>query len=184
VLKLLARWLLALRGWRVEGTLPDVPRCIVIFAPHTSNWDFLLLLLGRTVLGRRVSYLAKHTLFRPPFGWFFRLTSGIPVKREGAHQLGESIAAEFGARSDLWLAMAPEGTRAKTDHWKSGFYYIALEARVPVLLTGIDGRTKRYSVGPLLEMTGDVEHDLQPIRAFYAEQYGIYPENRGEVRFK
>ena len=179
-----ARGLLRLAGWRVEGTLPNVPRCVLVVAPHTSNWDFLILLLARMAFGRKVSYLAKDSLFRPPFGWFFRMTSGIPVERQARHHLVDRIAKEFDARPDLWLAMAPEGTRAKTDHWKSGFYYIALEAKVPVLLTGIDGRTKSYRVGPLLELSGDLAEDLEAIRAFYADQNGLYPEHKGAIRFK
>lgn len=183
-MKRLARLLLRLAGWHVRGTLPDVPRCLVVFAPHTSNWDFLILLLARTALGRRVSYLAKDTLFRPPFGWFFRATSGIPVERSESHRLVETIAAEFKRRDDLWLAMAPEGTRSRTDHWRSGFYYIARSAQVPVLLTAIDAANKEYRIGPLLEPTGDVERDLSSIREFYATRRGIHPERAGEIRFK
>lgn len=180
----LARWLLRQAGWRIQGELPEVPRCLLIVAPHTSNWDFLILLLVRTALRANVSYLAKDTLFRPPFGWFFRMTSGIPVERHAKKQMVHEIAKEFERRPHLWLAMAPEGTRSKADHWKSGFYFIALSAKVPVLLTAIDGPTKTYRIGPLLEPTGEVERDLDVLRAFYADQHGIYPERRSTIRFK
>lgn len=179
-----ARFLLRLAGFRVVGALPDVPACLVVFAPHTSNWDFLILLLARAALGRKVSYLAKHTLFRPPFGWFFRMTSGIPVDRGGHRRLVDAIAAEFREQGDLWLAMAPEGTRAKTDHWRSGFYRIAIAAEVPILLTAIDARRKEYIVGDLFRPSGEVERDLTRIRAFYRDKPGIQPECAGEIRFK
>jgi len=161
-----------------------VRSCVLVFAPHTSNWDFLILLLARTALARKVSYLAKDTLFRPPFGWFFRMTSGIPVDRRQHRRMVDAVAQEFITRGDLWLAMAPEGTRARTDHWKSGFYYIALAAKVPILLTGIDARRKEYVVGDLLWPSGDVENDLEQIRAFYRDKSGIHPERAGEVRFR
>lgn len=183
-MKRAARWLLRVAGYRVIGSLPNVPACLVVFAPHTSNWDFLILLLARAALGRPVAYLAKHSLFRPPFGWFFRMTSGIPVQRGQHHRMVDAIAAEFRSRGDLWLAMAPEGTRAKTDHWKSGFYHIALAAEVPVLLTAIDARRKAYVVGDLLWPTGDLERDLAKIRAFYADKPGLHPERSGDIRFK
>ena len=179
-----ARWLLRCAGWRVQGTAPHVPRCVVVFAPHTSNWDFPLLLLTRSALGLRSSYLGKHTLFRPPFGWLFRTLGGIPVNRSDAHHLVAQISHEFQAREHLWLAMAPEGTRKKTDHWKSGFYWIALAARVPVLLSYIDSQRRHCGIGPLIELTGDVERDLAVIREFYADKHGLNPELAGDVRFK
>jgi 1-acyl-sn-glycerol-3-phosphate acyltransferase len=168
----------------VVGTPPEVPRCIVVFFPHTSNWDFPLLLLARSALGLRASYLGKHTLFRPPFGWIFRLLGGIPVHRQEAHHMVGEIAEEFRTRSRLWLAMAPEGTRAKTDHWKSGFYRIALAAQVPVLLSFIDASRKECGLGPLVYLSADVDRDLEVIRAFYGDKHGIYPELAGDVRFK
>jgi len=171
-------------GWRVVGSPPDVARCVVVFAPHTSNWDFPLLLLARSALDLRASYLGKHTLFRPPFGWLFRRLGGIPVNREEAHHMVDQIAEEFRRRDHLWLAMAPEGTRAKTDHWKSGFYRIALAARVPILPCFVDASRKECGVGELFYPTGDVEQDLAALRAFYADRRGIYPELAGEIRFK
>lgn len=179
-----ARWVLRCAGWRVVGTPPTVPRCVVVFAPHTSNWDFPLLLLARSALGLRASYLGKHTLFRPPFGWVFRLLGGIPVERHEAHHLVNQIASEFKTRPRLWLAMAPEGTRKKTDHWKSGFYRIALAAQVPVLLSYIDASRRECGLGPMVELSGDVNHDLIVFRDFYADKRGIHPALEGDIRFK
>jgi 1-acyl-sn-glycerol-3-phosphate acyltransferase len=180
----LARWLLRAAGWRLVGEPPDIPRCLVIFAPHTSNWDFPLLLLVRFAAGRRVSYLAKHTLFRFPFAWFFRATGALPVERGEHHDLVTKLAQAFHEQPELWLAMSPEGTRARTDHWKSGFYHIALEAGVPVLLAFIDARRRECGLGELVELTGDVERDLGRIATFYGDKQGIVPERTSEIRFQ
>jgi 1-acyl-sn-glycerol-3-phosphate acyltransferase len=180
----LATHLLRIAGWRVVGVPPDIPRCVLVFFPHTSNWDFPLLLLARSALGIRASYLGKHTLFRAPYGWFFRWLGGIPVERGEPQHLVSAIAEEFRRRSRLWLAMAPEGTRAKTDHWKSGFYRIALAAQVPVLLTFIDAGRKECGLCGLVALSGDEEQDLAAIRACYAGKRGIYPELAGDIRFR
>ena len=183
-MKALARALLRLAGWRLAGSAPSVARSVVIFAPHTSNWDFPLLLLVRSAFGRRVHYLGKHTLFRPPFGWFFRATGGIPVVRHERHHFVERSARHFAEKRELWLAISPEGTREWTDHWKSGFYRIALAARVPVLCAFIDAAKKECGLGPLVELTGDSERDLAAFRAFYESKRGIHPERASAIRFK
>jgi 1-acyl-sn-glycerol-3-phosphate acyltransferase len=180
----LARALLLLLGWRLVGRPPNVARCVVIFAPHTSNWDFPLLLLVKAAYGRPVHYLGKHTLFRAPFGWLFRATGGIPVVRHERRSLVQKAARLFAERDELWLAMSPEGTRQKTDHWKTGFYRMARAAGVPVLLVFVDAARKECGLGPLVELTGDVERDLDVIREFYATKRGIYPELAGTIRFK
>ena len=180
----LARALLSLVGWHLVGSAPGIARCVVIFAPHTSNWDFPLLLLVRSAFRRRVHYLGKHTLFRPPFGWFFRATGGIPVVRHERRDFVKRSASHFAAKEELWLAMSPEGTRDKTDHWKSGFYRIALAARVPVLCAFVDAAKRECGLGPLVELTGDAERDLAVFRAFYETKQGIYPERASTIRFR
>ena len=183
-MKAIARALLFVLGWRLVGEAPRVARCVVIFAPHTSNWDFPILLLVKFAFGGPVHYLGKHTLFRPPFGWFFRLTGGIPVVRhQRRHAVREAVRL-FREQNELWLAMSPEGTREKTDHWKSGFYQIARAAGVPVLLAFLDAAKKECGVGELIELTGDAGHDLARLRAFYETKRGIRPELASEIRFK
>jgi 1-acyl-sn-glycerol-3-phosphate acyltransferase len=182
--KFLARVLIRLFGWRLVGKAPDVDHCVVIFAPHTSNWDFPLLLLVRFAVGGPVHYLGKHTLFRWPFGWFFHLTGGIPVDRQKRRHVVKKATRLFRERAALWLALSPEGTRDKTDHWKSGFYRIALAARVPVLLAFVDAAKKECGLGGLVELTGNVERDLATIRAFYGTKRGIHPELASTIRFK
>jgi 1-acyl-sn-glycerol-3-phosphate acyltransferase len=179
-----AKALLKLAGWRLTGLAPEVPRCLVIFAPHTSNWDFVILLLVRAAFHRRVSFLAKHTLFRPPFGWLFRALDGIPVQRSEQRHMVQVIASEFTTRERLWLCMAPEGTRKKTDHWRSGFYYIALEAEVPIVCAFVDSKTRECGLGALIELSGDVDRDLAAIRAFYADKRGLYPDQASDIEFQ
>ena len=166
------------------GRAPEVSQCVIIFAPHTSNWDFPLMLLVKFAFGHPVHYLAKHTLFRFPVAWFFRVTGGIPVERGERHHLVATMTRAFAERPTLWLAVAPEGTRARLDHWKSGFYQIAVAAKVPVLFAFIDAARKECGLGELLELSGDVSRDLAAIRAFYADKRGIRPERESEIRFE
>lgn len=181
--KTLARTLLRLTGWSVVGEAPTLARCVVIFAPHTSTWDFPLLILVKYAFGGPIHYLGKHTLFRPPFGWLFRATGGIPVVRHERRHFVDEAVRLFEERPSLWLAISPEGTRRKTDHWKSGFYRIALAAKVPVLLAFVDAAKKECGVGELVELSGDVERDLALVRAFYADKRGIVPELASTIRF-
>ena len=182
--KRIARFLLSLLGWRLVGEAPNVDRCVVIFAPHTSNWDFPLLLLVKLAFGKDVHYFGKHTLFWPPLGWFMRLTGGIPVVRHKRRNVVKKAVSVFRERNRLWLALSPEGTRDKTDHWKSGFYRIARQAKVPVLLAFIDASKKECGLGELVEMTGDVERDLERLRAFYSTKRGIHPELESTIAFR
>lgn len=179
-----ARALLRWSGWRLTGEAPSVGRCVIIFAPHTSSWDFPLLLAVSFAYGRRVAYLAKDSLFRFPWVGLLRWTGAIPVDRRERHALVRTLSEAFRSRRELWLAMSPEGTRDWTDHWKSGFYHVARDARVPVLLAFIDARSRTCGLGPLLDLSGNTEADLAKIRAFYADKHGICPERASEIRFQ
>jgi 1-acyl-sn-glycerol-3-phosphate acyltransferase len=179
-----ARALLRWSGWRLVGTPPDVKRCVIIFAPHTSNWDFPLLLGVRFAFGKPVAYLAKDSLFRFPFAGLLRATGAIPVERTERHALVRTLTEAFRQRRELWLAMSPEGTRARTDHWKSGFYHVAREAGVPLLLAFIDASKKECGLGELMMVSGDVEVDLARLRAYYSEKIGVRPERASDIRFQ
>lgn len=179
-----ARALLRWSGWRLVGEAPNVARCVIVFAPHTSSWDFPLLLAVREAFGHPVAYLAKHTLFRFPFAGLLRGTGAIPVDRTERHALVETLAHTFHERASLWLALSPEGTRDRTDHWKSGFYHVAREAGVPVLLAFIDAGRRECGLGALVDMTGDVDADMARLRAFYSDKRGIVPERAGDVRLR
>jgi 1-acyl-sn-glycerol-3-phosphate acyltransferase len=180
----LARRALAAAGWRADVTWPPGPRCVIAVYPHTSNWDFVLGYLAKVAAGLPAWWIGKHTLFRWPIAGLLRRMGGIPVDRAAPGGLIPELVREFQRRETLSLAIAPEGTRARTDHWKSGFYRIALAAGVPVGLAYIDWRAKVVGLTTYLTLTGDEEADLARIRAAYAGREGRHPENAGEIRFR
>jgi len=180
----MARKVLSLFGWQVAVELPPGPKCVVIVYPHTSNWDFVVGYLAKLAAGLPLRWVAKHTLFRWPFGPLLRRMGGIPVNRGASAGFVEALVAEFDRRQRMWLAITPEGTRSRTDHWKSGFYRLALAARVPVGLGFIDYGRRRVGIETYLTLTGNEEEDLERIRAFYAEKVGKYPRQAGDIRFR
>ena len=180
----LSYWLLHLAGWKVMSRLPDIKKYIIIVYPHTSNWDFPIGLFAAWALRMDVTFLGKHTLFVGPFGWLFRALGGYPVKRDERKNMVSQVVELIESRERISIALAPEGTRKKTDHWKSGFYHIALEAKVPVVLAYIDASRREIGVGPTLEMSGDKELDVQRIRAFYQDKQGIRPELASEISLR
>ncbi|WP_088285315.1 1-acyl-sn-glycerol-3-phosphate acyltransferase [Ideonella sp. A 288] len=161
---------LRLAGWRIEGELPaGVQKCVLIAAPHTSNWDLPFTLMTAFVLRLNPYWMGKASIFRPPFGALMRWLGGIAVRREQSNNLvAASVAALEAADGPVQLIVPPEGTRSKTQHWKTGFYYIALGARLPILLAYMDYAQKRAGVGPVFHPTGDIERDMAEIKAFYA----------------
>jgi 1-acyl-sn-glycerol-3-phosphate acyltransferase len=180
----LAAWLLARLGWRVAVTWPDAPKVVVIVYPHTSNWDFFLGYLARRAIGLPAAWIGKHTIFRWPVAGLLRRMGGIPVNRLHAAGLIEDLEAEFARRSTMCLALAPEGTRAHTDHLKSGFYRLALAAKVPVGLAFIDYRERLVGLTIWLRLTGDQERDLAAIRQGYAGRIGRHPAQASDIRFR
>lgn len=175
--------MLGLFGWRVELVPPTVQKCVVIFYPHTSNWDFVIGIVARAALWLPIRWAGKDTLFRWPFGGMFRWLGGIPVNRRDRTGFTGRLVQEFAQRKRFYLAIAPEGTRSRTDRWKSGFYHLALEAKVPLGLAYIDYPRKRIGIGGYLELTGNEAVDLDALRRFYADKTGKRPEHQGEIRF-
>jgi 1-acyl-sn-glycerol-3-phosphate acyltransferase len=170
-------WLFKLNGWKVGETIPpDIKKCIVIAAPHTSSWDFVYSLAAFKILGLPVKYLAKKELFRFPFKGIFKSTGGIPVERSKSVNQVESIISKFNSSDRLYLLMAAEGTRKKVDKWKSGFYYAALGAGVPVMLGYLDYKNKIAGLGEVVYLTGNKELDMKRIRRFYSNKTGKNPE--------
>jgi 1-acyl-sn-glycerol-3-phosphate acyltransferase len=163
---------LALLGWRIEGEIPNQPKLVAIVAPHSSNWDFVVGLLAKYAIGVRASFLAKHTLFRWPFGALFRRWGGISVIRDASHDVVDQSVAEFARRDALVLAIAPEGTRKPVSRWRTGFYHIARGAGVPILLVALDWGHKTVRFGPTLTATNDFENDMARIQAPYANVRG------------
>jgi 1-acyl-sn-glycerol-3-phosphate acyltransferase len=180
----IATLLLRLAGWKPEGERPASRRFVLIAAPHTSNWDLPLLLLFAQVYGVRVNWMGKHTLFVGPMGWVMRKLGGVPVRRNRSNSLVAQMAEVIEASPRIGLTVPAEGTRSYTTHWKSGFYHIAREANVPVVLGFLDYARKRGGLGPELVLTGDVREDMSEIRAFYADKQGRYPEKTGEILLK
>lgn len=169
-------------GWRFEGVLPDVPKMVIVGAPHTSNWDFILFLAALHRWDMRVKFLGKHTLFRRPFGWLFRRWGGIPVDRRRATGVVDQVEEAFDAAERMILVVAPEGTRGAAPMWKSGFLEIAERVDVPVVPAGVDGVNKVVTMGSA-EPVGLVRYDLMDrLRAFYEGKTGVRPAMAGPVR--
>jgi 1-acyl-sn-glycerol-3-phosphate acyltransferase len=163
----LARALLTLAGWRVEGEVPDRPKMVAIAAPHTTNWDFVVGILVVFALGLRVRYLGKHTLFKPPLGWLMRWLGGTPVVRDTPQGAVGDAAAMIAREDKVLLGIAPEGTRTPGKPWRSGFYNIALAARLPILPAAFDYHAKALRLFPLFEPTGNYEADLVRLQSLY-----------------
>lgn len=185
---MLKRWIgkafLRVAGWKTEGERPGLDRYVIIAAPHTSNWDMPLMLAMAFVYDIPVRWMGKHTLFKPPFGSFFKRLGGIPIVRHRPGGVVEQMVEHFDDSDALVLMVPAEGTRGHVDYWKSGFYHIARSADVPVILSYLDYGTKVGGIGPAVELSGDVRADMDKIRAFYAGKQGLRPDNVGRVRIR
>ncbi len=170
--------------WEPEGARPKERRFVLIAAPHTSNWDLPYLLALATVFDLKISWMGKDGLFRPPFGRLMRRLGGIPVVRHERGNLVSQMARTLEESESMALAVPVEGTRGYVPHWKSGFYHIARTAGVPIVLGYLDYARRRGGFGPALYPTGDIRHDMDRIRAFYADKVGKYPDRFGAVRLK
>ncbi len=178
VLRALSVSFLKLTGWTVEGSLPpNGQKSVLIAAPHTSNWDLPYTLMVAFALGLRVYWMGKAEIFKPPFRGVMMWLGGIPVDRDKASNLvAASIDALNAADGPLQLIVPPEGTRSNTRFWKTGFYYIALGAKVPIVMAYMDYDKKRSGLGPVFEPTGDIEADMTRIKAFYAPIKGRHAD--------
>jgi len=184
MLKKFAHFILKLFGWTLDVKLPEEKKFILIGAPHTSNWDFPLALLTFWTVGPKIYWLAKIQIFRGPLYYLFTALGGIPVDRSTSHGFINQIADKFNHAEEMVLAIAPEGTRSKTDYWKSGFYYIALTAKVPICLAYIDYKTRTLGFKQLMYPSGDIEADMKIISGFYRNIKGKCPQNQGPVRIR
>jgi 1-acyl-sn-glycerol-3-phosphate acyltransferase len=163
-------------GWRFEGNFPDVPKMVLIVAPHTSNWDFPVGLMAKFALRLGCRYIAKHSLFWWPLGVFLRAVGGIPVNRAAASDFVDETVRIFEAREKLALVITPEGTRSKVDRWKSGFHRIARAAAVPIVLVTFDYGRRVVRLGPAFAATADFESDLTAIRSHITPAMARHPE--------
>lgn len=173
-----AKFLMRRLGWRVEGTLPDIPKFVLIGAPHTSNWDFVLFLGLMFYLRANVHFMGKAELFRWPIGWFFRYCGGIPVERRKSTGLVEQMVKVSNESERFILTIAPEGTRHQVVEWKRGFYHIAKSAGIPIVMAVVDGKHKTVRLGQVFHPTGDIEADMRYIQESFAGVVGIHPRRK------
>ena len=178
----LARAAFRVGPYRKVGTVPG--NGILVGAPHTSNWDFVLaiLLLWHDRVPPRI--LVKREFFRGPMGPLMRALGCLPVDRGNAAGLVAELAEKAGSGERFSVLLAAEGTRRRAEYWKSGFYRLAMQTGLPVTLGFVDGRTRTAGVGPSVTMTGDVRADMEVIRHFYADKFGIRPAGRTEPRLR
>ena len=176
--------LLKLAGWRTEAPEQRVSRFVLIAAPHTTNWDLYFMLACGWALGLRVSWIGKDTLFRFPLGPLMRWLGGVPVDRSRHQNQVQAAAALFADRPALILAVAPEGTRGKAEHWRSGFYYMALEAHVPIGLGFLDYARKLGGIRGFYQPTGDIHADMAFFRDAYRDIRGKYPARETPARLR
>ncbi len=173
----LGRLMMWFGGWTIEGDFPDLPKLVMAIAPHTSNWDFASGLWVKLALRLDARFVAKHTLFLGPLGVALRWLGGIPVDRRAAAGFVDEIVERVRAAEQMVLVVAPEGTRRRTEKWKSGFYRVAQEAAIPILLLRFDYPQRRVLLGPLLQPSGDYESDVAFLRAHVDARMALRPAN-------
>lgn len=179
--KLIGETWLSAFGWHVEGGVPDVQKAVVVAAPHTSNWDFPFTLAVAFALDIEIHWLGKHTLFESPFGAFFRYVGGIPVDRRSKNDLVAQVVEVLQRTDKLMVIVPPEGTRAKTNRWKTGFYYIATGADVPIILGFLDFERKCGGLGHVFRPSGDIQADMAAIADFYKDVKGKHPDRMSTI---
>jgi 1-acyl-sn-glycerol-3-phosphate acyltransferase len=180
----LAEKALKWRGWKFIGEVPDLDKMIIIGAPHSSNWDFIIFLAAIRHWHISPRFVGKHTLFRWPFGYFFRRFGGIPVDRERAGGMVGQVTEEFERSARLILVVAPEGTRKAAPYWKSGFTRIAAAAEVPIVPVYIDFPAKKVVMGAPVPYDGDEKAFMNRLRVFFAPGVGKGGKGKGPVRLR
>ena len=180
----LAALILRLLGWRTVYTQPPGPKSVVPVYPHTSNWDFPLGVMFKAKHGVDLNWAGKDSMFRWPLKRFFLWLGGVPINRRESTGLIAQLVATFAQSERICMCIAPEGTRAKTDHWKTGFYRLALEANVPVGLGFIDYHRKLLGIERWVTLTGNEAEDLAMFREYYADKTAFDPQKAGDIRFR
>ena len=163
-------------GWKIIGNTPNITKYIVISAPHTSNWDFLIGRCFAYIKGIKPKYLIKSELYIWPLSILIRWNGGVPVYRKTAKDMVNQVVDRLNKTDEMILGIAPEGTRAKVEKWKTGFYYIAQEAKIPIVLLYMDYTKKEIGYFDVFWASGNLQNDLNIIQNFYQEVQGKYPE--------
>jgi 1-acyl-sn-glycerol-3-phosphate acyltransferase len=182
--QLLARAILKFLSWDLEVNMPLSPKYVLVGAPHTSSLDFLMMLLLKYATGVRMHWIGKHTLFRGPVGWILRGLDGIPVDRRSNNNFVGSIVDVFDKHEQYVVVIAPEGTRSNAKYWRTGFYYIALGADVPIALGFVDYHGKILGIGPCVYPSGDIQADFVQIQEFYYGKTGKNPQLQGQLKLR
>ena len=177
-----SRTMLKLMGWQVVGPLPSVPKAIFVASPHTTLWDGLIMVFVAWTMGVRLNFITKQEVLRFPFRRFVTYFGGIGVDRSKSNDMVGQVAEWFHQRQGMYLAVAPDGTRRRADHWRSGFYHMARKADVPLVLGFLDYKHKRGGVLGEYRLTGDMKRDMDHLRAVYAEVQGKYPAQHSTIR--
>jgi len=173
LLRKIARFGINISGWTIKGMVPDEERIVIIAAPHTSNWDFVLAMLAIFGLNIKLRWLGKHSIFKPGFKNFFKWLGGIPVYRDNPSSLIDNVVKIVKREKSIVIAMTPEGTRKKVKRWKTGFLRIAKQTQSKILLISIDAPTKSIEIGKIFNPTGNSEDDLAFIQKYYSSFRGI-----------
>ncbi|HHO76720.1 MAG TPA: glycerol acyltransferase [Deltaproteobacteria bacterium] len=180
VVKTMLRWFslayLKVFGWKYEGLVPDLPKYVMIAAPHTSNWDFPITMFLAFALNIKVYWMGKASIFAGLFGPVMRWLGGISVDRSRSNNMVDQTVDVFNSHETLVIIVPPEGTRDKVSYWKTGFYRIAHGAKVPIVLGFVDYRRKAGGIGPVIFPTGNIEDDMYAIQSYYSGITGKYPE--------
>ncbi len=174
--------IMKLNGWVIEGHPPDLDKWVLIAAPHTSNWDGFFMIMATFASQVDMTFFAKQELFFWPLGPILRWMGGVSIRRDGSYSMVDQVVQAFNERDALCVAIPAEGTRSYTPYWKTGFYYIALGAGVPVCLGKVDWAGRRMFWGPLLHPSGDIEADFDIIREWYADMTAAIPGNISDIR--
>lgn len=169
--------ILKLCHWEISGQLPLTSKFIIIVAPHTSNWDFIIGVLARGALGEKINFLGKHQLFIKPWGWFFKAIGGTPVDRTKHNNLVQAAVAQFNEKKEYKLALTPEGTRSSVMRWKTGFYHIAKQAHVPIISIGFDFEKRQIIIGDCILTGDDMVQDMNNIINYFRNIKGKYPKD-------
>ena len=184
MLKAFAKLILKLIGWHVDVALPEEKKYVMIGAPHTTNWDLPIGLLCFWSVGVRITWVAKKQLFIGPLDYFFRALGGVPVDRSRHTGFIHQVAHQFNEHEEMIFGITPEGTRSRTEYWKTGFYYIALQAKVPICLAYVDFPSRTIGFGKMFTPSGDIDRDFEIIKEFYRHKTGKHPKKQGPIRIK
>ncbi|MGL2967603.1 1-acyl-sn-glycerol-3-phosphate acyltransferase [Flavobacterium sp. XGLA_31] len=171
-----------LLGWKIVGTVnEEVKKCVLMVMPHTCNFDFFIGLFSRGIIGVEMNFVGKKELFTFPFGYYFRSIGGAPLDRSGGKNVVDAIVDVFNSRAVFRMAIAPEGTRKKVTELRTGFYYIALKANVPIIPVAFDYAKKEVRIGNPIAVTGNYAEDMKIILQHFKGAYGKYPERQYQI---